>query len=78
MCKTTNNLLLTILKVHKRFSNVYDDDSIYISRDFLIFFLKIYYSKPTFGSSDSCFVHSRCLASGHNLNNSYYGTVRSN
>ena len=33
MCKSTNNLLLTILKVRKRFSNVYDDDSIYISGD---------------------------------------------
>ena len=40
MCKSTNNLLLTILKVRKRFSNVYDDDSIYISRDFLKFLPK--------------------------------------
>jgi len=40
MCKSTNNLLLTILKVHKRFSNVYDDDSIYISRDIFNLFQK--------------------------------------
>ena len=40
MCKSTNNLLLTILKVRKRFSNVYDDDSIYISRDIFNLFQK--------------------------------------
>ena len=40
MCKSTNNLLLTILKVRRRFSNVYDDDSIYISRDIFNLFQK--------------------------------------
>ena len=38
--------------------------------------------EPTFGSSDSCLVHSRCLSSGHNLKQEFignkYGTVRSN
>lgn len=47
MCKSTNNLLLTILKVRKRFSNVYDDDSIYISRDIFNLFQKfIIFNQP--------------------------------